>query len=257
MKMPILFIGHGSPMNIVADNSYTRSLAELGRRLPRPEAIAVVSAHYMTMGTCITNAAIPETIYDFYGFPAELYRVTYPCPGSPDLAARVEELTGGAVRGHDKWGIDHAAWAVLTHMYPQHDIPVVEISLDVNKSPQEHYDLGKKLAPLRDEGVLVIGSGNIVHNLSVINFADMYGPPYPWAVEFDAAVADALQKRDHGALISYEKLPHARLAVPTNEHYLPLLYTIAMQDDDDELDVTCSEIQNASISMRSFVMTQG
>ena len=257
MKMPILFIGHGSPMNIVADNGYTQSLAELGRRLPRPENIVVVSAHYMTRGTCITNAATPETLYDFYGFPVELYRVTYPCTGSPDLAAMVEKLTGGAVRGHDQWGIDHAAWAVLTHMYPQHDIPVVEISLDVNKSPQEHYDLGKKLAPLRDEGVLVIGSGNIVHNLSVINFADMYGPAYPWAVEFDAAVADAIQKRDHGALISYEKLPHARLAVPTNEHYLPLIYTIAMQEDDDMLDVTCSEMQNASISMRSFVLMQG
>lgn len=256
MKMPILFIGHGSPMNIIADNGYTRSLAELGQRLPRPQAIAVVSAHYMNRGTYITNAATPETLYDFYGFPAELYRVTYPCPGSPALAARVEELTGGAVMGHDKWGIDHAAWAVLTHMYHQHDIPVVEISLDVGKSPQEHYDLGKKLAPLRDEGVLVIGSGNIVHNLSVIKFADMYGPPYPWAVEFDAAVADLLQARDHRALINYEGLPHARLAVPTSEHYLPLLYTIAMQDDDDELDVIYSEIQNASISMRCFVMTQ-
>ncbi len=256
MKMPVLFIGHGSPINIIEDNSYTHSLNELGKILPRPQAIVVVSAHWQTKGTYITAAELPPTIYDFYGFPAELYAAAYPCPGAPATAALVRETTQGAVEYDPKRGLDHAAWAVLKHMYPNADIPVLELSLDVGKSPQQHYELGKKLALLRQVGVLIIGSGNIVHNLSRIDFSQLYGTVYPWAAETDSRMAAALAERDHAGLIHYETFPNARLAVPTNEHYLPLLYAIGLQTEADRLEFTCTDMQNGSISMRSFMISE-
>lgn len=254
MKMPVLFIGHGSPVNIVEDNSYTRSLVELGKSIPKPEAILVVSAHWQTRGTYITCSRAPETIYDFYGFPDELYQVTYHSPGAPEKAALVQATTEQAVGCDPERGIDHAAWAVLKHMYPQADIPVMEMSLDVMKFPRSHYELGQKLAPLRTQGVLIIGSGNIVHNLSRIDFSHLYGDTYSWAVEFDNRVAEALVKRDHAKLIAYDDLPYAAAAVPTNEHYLPMLYAAALQEEQDRLHFTCTDIQNGSISMRSFIV---
>ncbi|MPL58349.1 4,5-DOPA dioxygenase extradiol [bioreactor metagenome] len=255
MKMPVLFIGHGSPINIVEDNSYTRSLAELGNTLPKPEAIVVVSAHWQTRQTYITAAKMPPTIYDFYGFSEELYQIGYPCPGSPEIASLVQGITKGQVYGDSQRGIDHAAWAVLKHMYPNADIPTLEMSLDLRKSPQDHYEMGKKLAPLRQEGVLIVGSGNIVHNLARSDFSRLYGnETYPWAAENDKLVAEALMSRDHERLIHYENLPYAAMAVPTNEHYLPMLYAIALQEETDHLKFTCTDMQNASISMRSFII---
>lgn len=254
MKMPVLFVGHGSPMNIIEDNTYTRSLAELGRKLPKPEAVVVISAHWQTRGTYITSARAPKTIYDFYGFPEELYQVTYDSPGSPQTAALVQSAAGALIGADSERGIDHAGWAVLKHMYPQADIPVLELSLDVNKSPQEHYAMGQALKPLRDKGILLMGSGNIVHNLARIDFSKMYGKAHPWAEEFDRQVAELLVIGDHASLINYQALPHAGLAVPTDDHYLPLLYAIALQEEGDSLRFTCTDMQNASMSMRGLIL---
>ena len=255
MKMPALFIGHGSPMNIIEENNYTRSLMKLGKNIPKPAAILVVSAHWQTRGTYITSAELPTTIYDFYGFPEALYQESYPCPGSLQTANRVQELMQGEVSFDEARGIDHAGWAVLKHMYPEADIPTLQLSLDVRKSPQEHYELGKKLACLREEGILIIGSGNIVHNLSQLDFSSMYGTKvYPWAVAFDQTIAELLVNHNHASLIAYENLPYANIAVPTNEHYLPMLYTIAMQAEDEKLQFICTDIQNGSIAMRSLML---
>lgn len=256
MKMPALFIGHGSPINIIEDNSYTRSLVELGNNLPKPEAILVVSAHWETKGTYITCSLAPKTIYDFYGFPQELYEITYNSPGAPDKAALVQKTASKEIACDYNRGIDHAAWAVLKHMYPNADIPVMEMSLDVTKLPHEHYELGRKLVSLRSQGILIIGSGNIVHNLSRINFSQLYTETYSWAAEFDKQIAEALVNHDHSKLINYDKLPYANAAVPTNEHYLPMLYAAALQEERDILDFTCTDMQNGSISMRSFVIDE-
>ena len=254
MQMPVLFIGHGSPMNIIDENTYTRSLQELGKILPRPAAVLVVSAHWQTRGTYVTSAAAPPTIYDFYGFPQALYRIRYETPGSAAIAERVRVVSGNLVFLDASRGIDHAAWAVLKHMYPAADIPVLEMSLDVNLSPAEHYALGRKLAPLREESILIIGSGNLVHNLSRINFDSMYGEKYDWAERFDHVMAELLQGRQHDRLIRYEALPDHRLAIPTNEHYLPMLYAAALQEPEESLRFSCTDIQNGSIAMRSFVI---
>jgi 4,5-DOPA dioxygenase extradiol len=252
--MPVLFVGHGSPMNIIADNSYTRSMQELGRILPSPSVVLVVSAHWQTRGTYVTSAAEPPTIYDFYGFPPALYREKYQAPGSPAIAERVRQVSQNRILPDGTRGIDHAAWAVLKHMYPAAEIPVLEMSLDVNLSAAEHYALGQTLAPLRQEGVLIIGSGNLVHNLSRIDFDSMYGKKYDWAERFDKLMEELLLEREHGQLIEFDALPDNRLAIPTDEHYLPMLYAVALQEAAEELHFCCSDIQNGSISMRSFVI---
>ena len=254
MKMPVLFVGHGSPMNIVADNHYTRSLRELSKTLPRPEAVLVVSAHWQTRNTQITSAKTPPTLYDFYGFPPNLYQTRYECPGAPEKAELVQSITQQKVHCDAKRGLDHAAWAVLIHMYQEADIPVMEMSLDVELSPGEHYELGKLLSPLREEGILILGSGNMVHNLSQINFDQTEGGEYDWAVRFDRLTEELLVSREHQRLIEYEKLPDAHRAIPTNEHYLPMLYSVALQEDQESLRFFCKDIQNGSIAMRSFVI---
>lgn len=254
MKMPGFFVGHGSPINIIEDNSYTRCLASVAKTIRRPQAILVVSAHWQTKGTYISCAAEPDTIYDFYGFPKECYKVTYPCPGGPQQAEMVVKRMNGAVLCHPSRGIDHAGWAVLKHMYPQADIPVMQLSLDVLKSPREHYELGKKLACLRDEGILVMGSGNLVHNLRNIDFAKLYRTPFEWAHQFDQLTAKLLVDGDHNNLIAYEDLPGAELAIPTDEHYLPALYILGMQEPADRVEFVCTDIQNGSIAMRSFMI---
>jgi 4,5-DOPA dioxygenase extradiol len=259
-KMPVLFIGHGSPMNIILDNSYTRSLSALGRQLPRPKAIMVVSAHWLTNGTRVTCTKKPKTIYDFYGFPDELYALDYPSPGAPHEAQAVTEtVTDVPVSCDREWGLDHASWAVLRHLYPAADIPVFEMSLDYSfnewhpKPLQYHYDLARKLSVLRRRGVLIIGSGNIVHNLSIIDFEDMNAEPYAWALEFDERVKKHLLARNHRDLIRYDGNGKASaLAVPTLDHYLPMIYAIALQEKDDEVTFTHEGIQNASVSMRCF-----
>jgi len=259
-KMPVLFIGHGSPMNIILDNSYTRSLSALGRQLPRPKAIMVVSAHWLTNGTRVTCMNKPKTIYDFYGFPDELYALDYPSPGAPHEAQAVTEtVTDVPVSCDREWGLDHASWAVLRHLYPAADIPVFEMSLDYSfnewhpKPLQYHYDLARELSVLRRKGVLIIGSGNIVHNLGIINFEDMDAEPFAWALEFDERVKKNLLARNHRDLIRYDGNGKASaLAVPTLDHYLPMIYAIALQEKDDELTFIHEGIQNASVSMRCF-----
>jgi len=246
--MPVVFIGHGSPMNALEQNPFTRSLAALGRDLPLPKAILVVSAHWRTRGTRLSCLPHPRTIHDFMGFPPDLYAMEYPAPGAPALAREIAELVGGAC--DDAWGFDHASWAVLHHMYPGADIPLIELSVDAGISPAEHFDIGRRLASLRDRGVLVIGSGNVVHNLRAVRWGDG-AEPYPWALEFDAWVRDRLEAGDDDALVDYEQLGSvASLAVPTNEHYLPLLYVAALRRESDALSFTHAGIDLGSVSMR-------
>lgn len=254
-NFPALFIGHGSPMNILADNSFTRDMKKLGLQLPGPKAILVVSAHWLTNGTYITGSEAPGQIYDFYGFPRELYEYRYRTPGSPEIAA----LTAGmiadnTIRIDENRGIDHAGWAILKHLFPGHDVPVLELSLDIRKSPQYHFDLGKKLLSLRSKEILVIGSGNIVHNLSDIDFDDN-AKPFNWAEEYDKLIKLSLDKCDFEALISYEKFgPVARKAMPFNDHYLPMLYVLGMIYENESIKFIHESIQNGSISMRSFII---
>lgn len=252
-RQPVLFIGHGSPMNAIEDNDYTRTVAALGKRLPRPEAVLCVSAHWLTEGTRVTGMAKPRTIHDFGGFPEALYQVSYPAPGSPALAALVRETVGGGEVSIDEgeWGLDHGAWSVLRHLYPKADVPVVQLGIDVGATARRHLNIGEKLRPLRDKGILILGSGNIVHNLRRISF-DEGAEPASWAVEFDAWVKDRLEKRDFAALSGdLDAAPSGRLAVPTPDHYDPLLYVLGAADERDAMRFEFEGIQNGSISMRS------
>ncbi len=259
-RMPVLFVGHGSPMNIVAHNSYTEDLARTAKELPKPKAILVVSAHWLTEGTCVCGLEKPRTIYDFYGFPDELYKIRYPCPGSPEEAAQVIRLIKSTQVNYDeKWGLDHASWAVLKHMYPKADVPVFEMSLDYSpyndwhpKPIEYHYRLAAELAPLREQGILIIGSGNIVHNLGLIDF-DTDAKPVEWAKKFDEKVRTALENTNHKALLDYLALgQEAHYAVPTIDHYLPMIYVIAMQQKGEPLKFIHEGFQNGSVSMRAF-----
>lgn len=259
-KMPVLFIGHGSPMNIVSDNTFTRSLADLGKSLPKPKAIMVVSAHWLTDGTFVTCADKPRMIYDFYGFPEELYEETYRSPGSPADAEFATTVVHKAKVGCDlDWGLDHASWAILKHIYPDADIPVFEMSLDYSfndwhpKPLQYHYELAAELGGLRDRGVLIIGSGNIVHNLRHIDFENIDAAPYAWAQEFDEQVKQHLLRGEHASLIQYlGNGKAAALAVPTLDHYLPMIYAIALQEKGEPITFVHEGFQHGSISMRCF-----
>ncbi len=248
-RMPALFIGHGSPMNAIEDNPFSRAWAELGQHLPRPEAILCVSAHWQTQGVRVTAMPKPRTIYDFYGFPQTLYQQSYPAPGSPELATWIQDtLPDFNVQLDDQWGLDHGAWSVLLRMFPQADIPVVQLSLDATKPPAFHYALGKALRPLRQRDVLILSSGNMVHNLRIMCWEEK---AYDWALHFDALLEERILAGDHEALIDYPSLdPAARLAIPTNEHYLPLLYTLGLQEPGDEIHFFSSQVTMCSISMR-------
>ena len=252
-RMPVLFIGHGSPMNAIADNDFTRALNALGERLPRPRAILCVSAHWMTEGTWITAMPRPRTIHDFYGFPKPLFEVQYPAPGSPELARHMHE-TVRAPRIYmdtDTWGLDHGTWSVLKHLFPQADVPVLQLSVYIEQPGPYHLQLGTQLRPLRDHGVLIIGSGNIVHNLHRIIW-ETHAPPYEWAEEFDAWSKAKLEARDFKALAeSYLDTPAGRLSVPTPDHYYPLLPVLGASDSLDEMAFEFEAIHNASISMRA------
>lgn len=251
--MPIVFLGHGSPMNAIEDNDFRRSWQSLGKRLPRPKAILCVSAHWETRGVYVTASEQPETIHDFGGFPKALFAVRYPAPGSPALAHRVAELIDDArVHLDPERGLDHGAWSVLGPMYPEADIPIVQLSLAVLKPGAWHYDLAKALAPLRDEGVLVVGSGNIVHNLRMHRFND--STPYDWALRFDDDVAERISAGRHDGLLGYETLgSDALLSIPTPEHYLPLLYVLALQREGEAVSFFNDQITSA-ISMRSLLI---
>ncbi len=247
-RMPTLFIGHGSPENALADNAYTRHLAALGAELPRPDAVLVVSAHYLTPGVHTTGDEDPRTIHDFYGFPRPLYGVEYPAPGDPALAGQVAGLLGGEVDVNG-WGLDHAAWSPMRHIWPGADIPTVELSLDLDVPARAHYELGTRLAELSEQGVLVLGSGNIVHNLRTIDWENPDGG-YGWNRDFDAAVWNALEQRDDDAIVAYRDLPGGDLAVPTPDHYLPLLYCAAAAGLDAPATTTYEGLEYGSLSMR-------
>lgn len=250
-RMPVLFVGHGSPMNAIEDNSYSRSWKSMGKSIvEKPNAILVVSAHWLTNGTFVSTNPSPETIYDFGGFPAELYKQTYPSPGSPDYAKQVMQLVPEA-KEDKEWGLDHGAWSILKHLFPEAHIPVFQISIDYNRSMQYHFDLAARLKKLRDKGVLIIGSGNIVHNLQMF-FAKPNAAPYEWTLEFDRWVADRINARDFQSLIQYEKKGEsARLSVPTADHYIPMIYSLGLADKSENI-VYTNEETLGSISMRAF-----
>jgi 4,5-DOPA dioxygenase extradiol len=247
------FLAHGSPMNALADNRYTRSWRAFGERV-RPRAVLAVSAHWVTRGTAVTAMARPRTIHDFGGFPRALFEVEYPAPGDPQLAWRVREVLMPAqvTLDQDQWGLDHGTWSVLRHVYPHADIPVVQLSLDASLSAREHYELAKRLRPLRDENVLIAGFGNVVHNLRRLDW-DEAAAPAPWAEHFNRRVDDALRSRDHAALIDPVDDEATRLSVPTPEHYWPLLYALAQQGEDERAELLIDGIEHASISMLSVI----
>lgn len=254
VKYPALFIGHGSPMNILADNTFTRDMIDLRERLTSPKAILVISAHWLTRGTQVTSGEYPDQIYDFFGFADSLYKCKYQTPGSPEIAEFITETVGNnIIRANPERGIDHAAWSVLKHVFPEQNIPVLELSLDIEKDPLYHFELGKRLIGLRNNDILVIGSGNIIHNLSIVDFNDN-AVPFEWAKEFDSLVKTALENKDFKTLIDYHRISNsARKAIPFNDHYLPMLYTLGMTDKDEKVDFVHESIQNGSISMRSFL----
>jgi 4,5-DOPA dioxygenase extradiol len=247
--MPVVFFGHGSPMNTLDRNPYTEAWRKLGAAMPAPKAIVCVSAHWYTEGTAVTAMSRPRTIHDFYGFPQALFDVRYPAPGAPELAARVRALLAPLeVALDESWGLDHGTWSVLKHAYPSADIPVIQLSIDGTQPPQFHYDAGRRLASLRDEGVLVVGSGNVVHNLRLMKRDG--GGAFDWAVRFNERIRAALASRDHRALIDFAGLGEdARLSVPTPEHYLPLLYVAALQRDDEDMSFPADGYDLGSVSM--------
>lgn len=255
--MPAVFIGHGTPLNALWDNEFTRRWAELGRTLPEPAAIVVVSAHWVTRGGAyVTAGAHPKVVYDMGGFPAKLYEVKYPAPGSPELAAelaRTLETTHVELNGD--WGFDHGTWSVLVHMYPRADIPVLQLSLDYSLPPERHLELGRELAFLRDRNVLLLGSGQIVHNLGLAGSRIEDVPPYEWAVEFDSIVKGAIEARDFAKAARLDGLGRlAHIAHPTYEHYLPLLYVLGAARSDDDLSWVCEGIVSGCHDMRSLLV---
>ena len=235
-RMPALFLGHGSPMNAIEENAFVAGFREVARNLPRPRAILCISAHWETAGTWVTAMPQPRTIHDFGGFPDALYQVQYPALGEPGLARTTQGLvTATQVGLDDQWGLDHGAWSVLKHLYPDADVPVVQMSLDYRQPPQYHYELAGQIASLRDQGVLVIGSGNMVHNLGMVEWKRLHESfGFDWAMEANERMKDLIQRGDHGSLIDYGKQGRAfQLAIPSPEHYLPLLYTLALQRSDE------------------------
>jgi 4,5-DOPA dioxygenase extradiol len=253
VRMPVLFVGHGSPTNAIEDNEFSRSWFETAEALPRPKAILCVSAHWETAGSRVTAMERPKTIHDFGGFPRELFELQYPAPGCPALARLIQETAGLVeIEADLDWGLDHGAWSVLHRMFPEADVPVVQLSLDRTKGPAFHYQLGKELRSLRDKGILVVGSGNIVHNLGRIVWQDK---AYDWAVEFDELMKRLILSGDHEAIINYQSLgAQALLSIPTNEHFLPLLYILAMQDKMDDIKFFADRVTLGSMSMRSLLI---
>jgi 4,5-DOPA dioxygenase extradiol len=255
-KMPVLFLGHGSPMNAIEENEFVTGWRSIGKTLPKPTAILCVSAHWETKGTFVTAMEKPMTIHDFGGFPKALFDVQYPAPGSPELAKETKSIvTKTAVGLDEKWGLDHGAWSVIKHLYPKADVPVIQMSLDYYQTPQYHYELAKELASLRNKGVLIIGSGNIVHNLGMVAWdklnADNYG--YDWAVEASEKMKKYILDGNHKELIDYKSQGKAfNLAIPTPEHYLPLLYMLALKEENEKLSLFNDKTVGGSLSMISL-----
>jgi 4,5-DOPA dioxygenase extradiol len=250
-RQPAIFFGHGNPMNALGNNAYARAWAEVGSRLPRPRAILCISAHWYLPQLAVTAMAAPRTIHDFGGFPRELFAVQYPAPGDPTLANRVQQLLAPLdVALDDSWGLDHGTWSVLCHVFPKADVPVVQLSIDETRAPQFHHEIGQRLRPLRDEGVLIVGSGDIVHNLHAYAWGRHPVEPYDWAARFEAKVRELIVAHDHAPLIDYGSLGRdALLSVPTPEHYLPLLYVLGAAADDDAIAFPVEGMDGGSVSM--------
>jgi 4,5-DOPA dioxygenase extradiol len=257
--MPVIFVGHGSPMNAIEENEFVSSFRLLGEELVRPQSILCISAHWETKGTCVTAMPAPRTIHDFGGFPRELYEVQYPAPGNPELALETKNLVSGAnVALDEKWGLDHGAWSVIKHMYPKADVPVVQMSLDYSKPSQYHYSLARELAALRDEGVLILGSGNMVHNLGLVAWGKMNGEPfaYDWAIEASDRMKQYILAGDHQKLINYRSQGKAfDLAIPTPEHYLPLLYVLALKEENEQITLFNDQPVAGSLTMTSLIIS--
>lgn len=253
--MPVLFTGHGNPMNAIMRNEFSLKWQQLGKELPRPKAILSVSAHWLTRGTYVTAMERPKTIHDFGGFPKELFDAQYPSPGAPDMAKETARLVKSAKVQEDyEWGLDHGTWSVLLPMFPQADIPVYQLSIDYYQPAQYHYNLAKELYELRKKGVLIVGSGNIVHNLGQIDFEGKR--TFDWAIEFDEKIKGFIDKGDHDSIIHYEKLGSiARMAVPTNDHYLPLMYSLGLKQKQEEVKYFNDKMDAGSISMRSLLIS--
>ncbi|NCU04349.1 MAG: 4,5-DOPA dioxygenase extradiol [Chitinophagaceae bacterium] len=253
--MPVLFIGHGSPMNGIEDNEFSRRWAKMAGEIPTPKAVLVVSAHWFTKGTHVTAMDFPETIHDFGGFPQALFDVQYPAPGAPELAKETKSLIHSADVGlsHD-WGLDHGAWTIIRHMYPKANIPVMQLSIDYTKGPQYHYDLAKELYSLRKKGVLIIGSGNMVHNLRMVAWDKLDAPAYgyDWALKMNNTFKELIGNGHHDKLINYSLLGReAQLSIPTPEHYLPLLYTLGLQNDKEDVSFFNDKAVGGSLTMTS------
>ena len=251
--VPAVFFGHGNPMNALGSNAYTEAWRRMGAEIPRPKAILSISAHWYVPGTGVTVATAPRTIHDFGGFPAELYQVRYPAPGDPELAKRVQQILAPLdVQLDSSWGLDHGTWSVLRHVYPAADIPVVQISIDESKPASFHFEIGRKLALLREEGVLIAGSGNLVHNLHTYAWGRHPRDPYDWAVRFEDAARQMILAGDHKPLVGYETLgPDAALSIPTPDHYLPLLYVLATAQANDAVHFPVEGVDGGSVSMLS------
>ncbi|MEL1247746.1 4,5-DOPA dioxygenase extradiol [Flavobacterium helocola] len=254
-KMPVLFIGHGSPMNAIEDNEFSQRWHQMGKEIPTPKAVVVISAHWLTKGTLVTAMPNPKTIHDFGGFPQALFEVQYPAPGSPELASEIQKLiTNPAVELDHDWGLDHGTWSVVKHMYPDADIPVLQLSIDYYKPAAYHYELAKQLLSLRKKGVLIIGSGNMVHNLRMVAWDKLNEPEYgfDWALEMNDIFKNKISNGFHKELIQYEKLnKSATLAIPSPDHYYPLLYILALQADNDKVEFFNDKAVGGSLTMTS------
>ena len=255
-KMPVLFLGHGSPMNAIEENEFVAGFRHVGKTIPKPNAIICVSAHWETRGTFVTAMKKPTTIHDFGGFPQALFDIQYPAPGSPELAKETKRLVRKTEIGlDDKWGLDHGAWSVIKHLYPNADIPVIQMSLNYDQPPQYHYDLAKEISSLRNKGVLIIGSGNMVHNLGMVAWDKLntvdYG--FDWAIEASEKMKKFILTNDHKQLINFKSQGKAfDLAIPTSEHYLPLLYTLALKEENEHVNLFNDKAVGGSLTMTSL-----
>jgi 4,5-DOPA dioxygenase extradiol len=256
-RMPTIFFGHGNPMNALAQNEYTRAWHTIGTSIPKPKAILMVSAHWYLPGTRVTTNEQPRTIHDFGGFPRELYEVQYPAPGSPELAAHVTQmLAPQRVQNDSSWGLDHGTWSVLVHAFPDASVPVVQLSIDETQPPRVHYEIGKQLRALRDEGVLIAGSGNLIHNLEAYAWGRHAQEPYDWALRFERKVRELVSAHLFDSMVDYESMGNdAILSAPTPDHYLPLLYVLGASDESDAVSFPIDGIDGGSISMLSMQFT--
>lgn len=257
-QMPVLFVGHGSPMNAIEENEFVSGWRNIGKTIPKPNAILCISAHWVTRGTHVTAMEKPLTIHDFGGFPQELFEIQYPAPGSPELAKETKELISRTSVGLDeKWGLDHGCWSVLKHIYPNADVPIVQLSLDYYQDAQYHYELAKELSSLRKKGVLIVGSGNLVHNLKMIAW-DKFNEPeyaYDWAVESLDKMKEYILANNHKSLIDYKSQGNAfKLAIPTPEHYLPMIYALALKEENEKVSLFNDKTVAGSLAMTSLLI---